>query len=347
MAHAIFVSNGGGGGGAFSDVFSQLAFDLIGGGGGGFREPRAAPPIPRIVDVAPAPRLLPAPGLAPTPAPPPVPIGPPSGFEGGIEFDVGFFDDLFDVVQGVAVGVGQTAARLLIPDPIESAIQVLFPEVGSQVFGSPFGFPAPRIIPPTFPGVISETGAIPGATPPFLPGAVTFEDIPGAFDPFIGTPPTFVPPPRDINDPGFGVVRDDPGIFDDLSRAFIDIVPELIPELFGGGIGGAVAGALADEVIDRTIGVPGTDQEIMDRFGDPDAGFGTGGRTMPAEMTIEQWAAAGRPSGFCLTSRGTVTRRRRRRRRPLSQQAKDDLAWAKATFGSGKQFDAVVSRMRF
>lgn len=347
MSHALFVSNGGGGGIGFADVFSDLAFSLFRGGFGGRREPSSRDVIPRIVDVAPAPRLLPAPGPPPTPAPPPVPIRPPSGFEGGIEFDVGFFDDLFDVVKGVAVGVGQTAARLLIPDPIEDALQVLFPEVGAQVFGSPFGFPAPRIIPPSFPGVISEAGAIPGATPPFLPGAVTFEDIPGAFDPFIGTPPTFVPPPRDINDPGFGVVRDEPGIFDDLSRAFIDIVPELIPELFGGGVGGAVAGAIAGPVLERILPSPGDDFAFEDPFMNPPFDPVTTGATPMAEMTVEQWAASGRPSGFCLTSRGTVTRRRRRRRRPLSQQAKDDLAWAKATFGSGKQFDAVVSRMRF
>ncbi len=348
MAHALFVSNGGGGGGIFSDVFSELAFDLIGSGGGGFQEPRARTPVPRIVDVAPAPRLLPAPPPAAPVRIAAAPVPSPSSLEGGIEFDVGFFDDLLDVVTGIGAGVARTAARLLVPDPIESAIQVFFPEVGAQVFGSPLGFPAPQIIPPSFPAVISEVGALPGATPPFLPGPVTgnvtFEDIPGAFDPFIGTPPRdFLPPPRDINDPGFGIVRDEPGIFDDLSRAFFDIVPELIPELFGGGVGGAIAGGIADVAIDRITG-PSLSEETIDALGDDITPVGT---PMHAEMTIEQWAASGRPSGFCLTSRGTVTRRRRRRRRPLSQQAKDDLAWAKATFGSGKQFDAVVSRMRF
>ncbi len=168
-----------------------------------------------------------------------------------------------------------------------------------------------------------------------------FEDIPNVF-------------PSGINDPDFGVVRDEPGILDDLGRAAVDILPELIPEFMGGGIGGEIAGVLARDFMEELLPTPGLpDADVFeDPFMNPPltpplSPQPTVARPTMAEMTIEQWSAAGRPSGFCLTTRGTVSRRRRRRKRPLSQQAKDDLAWAKATFGTGKQFDSVVSRMRF
>ncbi len=77
---------------------------------------------------------------------------------------MGFFDDVLDVLQDITIGAGRAAARILTPDPIEAAIQVFFPDTGAQVFGSPMGLPAPAVIPPSFPTVISEAGATP---PPF------------------------------------------------------------------------------------------------------------------------------------------------------------------------------------
>ncbi len=344
MSHDPLKINGGRG--AFGGFFDSISFEIAFPGNFEARGPLRFEPL-----------RDPALALAtaeeerrPPPPPPaqtfPVDFGPRGSIEprGEIEPPVAFLDDFFGSVVDVFTGGARQILRSVTPDPIEYAIQVFFPEVGAQVFGSPLGLPAPAL-----PGdIISEAGA----TPPFFPrlppgtigrledifpGTVSSPVIDGRFD----IPRPFVP---DINDPDFGVVRDEPGIFDDLWRGAIDILPELIPELLGGGVGGAVAGVLAGEVLERTFtddtygGVPGFE-------GIPGA-IDTG-ELMPREMTIEQWAAAGRPSGFCLTTRGTVTRRRRRRRRPLSQQAKDDLAWAKATFGAGKQFDAVVSRMRF
>jgi len=267
---------------------------------------------------------------------------------------VSFISDLFDTAIDVFGGAGQTILRSVVPDPIEAAIQVLFPETGAQVFGSPVGPQSPFIL-GTIPD-IAPGGGIFGSTPPFFPSTVDqgppgtigrFEDefpgqvsspvVDGRFD---IPPPTFVP----------GVIPDQPGIADDLGRAAIDIIPELIPDFLGGGIGGAIAGAGARVLADRLL--PANDDfAFEDPFmnpiptGDPTVAQCV---TLPAVVDYQTWVSAGRPSGFTANPcDGLLHRKRRRRRRPLSQQAKDDLAWAKATFGAGKQFDAVVSRMRF
>ncbi len=348
MATTIFKRNGGGGAGGIGDFLAGFGFDSFEFGfDRGFSEP-LFPRTQRRFSIAPVSTAPPitAPEEEPTP-PPATPTIPQQFSTEGVE-PVGFFDNIVDIFQDAAVGVGRSAARLLVPDPIEAAIQVFFPDLGAQVFGSPLGLPAPQIIPPSFPVVISEAGAIPGATPPFLPGPPgtigrTEDLFPGVFGPRVANDPVFNIP-ANINDPDFGVVQDAPGIFDDLGRAAVDIVPELIPELFGGGVGGAIAGGIADFFIDSAATAPGFDTEgsVLDGDFQP-----TGATPMAATISVQEWEAKGRPSGFCLTHEGRLTRRRRRRRRPLSQQAKDDLAWAKATFGAGKQFDAVVSRMRF
>ncbi len=356
----MFRRNGGGGGIGPRDIF-RFGLDLLGGFERSsfiresfvepilFQRTRTFAPTP----ATPPPAPLQAVDAGRTLSPPEPRIVSAATSDSPEAAGIGFFDDLVDVFQDAAVGVGRTAARLLVPDPIESAIQILFPDVGSQVFGSPLGLPSPAIIPPSFPAVISEAGA----TPPFFPGPVgtigRIEDLfPQSTVDMLRLPGSevFVEAPAAVNDPDFGVVRDEPGIFDDLGRAAVDIIPELIPEVFGGGIGGEIAGGLSSVFLENVLPTPGQlpDADVFeDPFMNPPLEAAPTARPTMAEMTIEQWAAAGRPSGFCLTTRGTVTRRRRRRKRPLSQQAKDDLAWAKATFGAGKQFDAVVSRMRF
>jgi len=258
---------------------------------------------------------------------------------------VSFISDLFTGVADVFVGGARQILRNVIPDPIENSIRIFFPEVGAQVFGSPVGPSAPN---PVFPEDINR-GA---GTPPFFPGPGIFRGEDPGRDFVLGIPPTRA---GTIDVGVLDPVRvdefldvDRPGIFDDLIRAGRDILPELIPGIgtifdIGEGITdffGVKSPVFADRLPDEDVF---EDPFLNPPFEPPD----TAGAPMHAEMTLEQWAAAGRPAGFCLTTRGTVTRRRRRRRRPLSQQAKDDLAWAKATFGAGKQFDAVVSRMRF
>lgn len=346
----VFLRNGGGGAGASFGFLERFGIRFESIHRESFLEPIIFPRQTRRIIQAVAPPASVVEELAPTAVPPTVPIVP--SFE-GVE-PVGFFDDLFDVFQDAAVNVGRTAARLLVPDPIEASIQILFPDVGAQVFGSPLGLPAPQIVPPSFPAVISEAGAIPGATPPFLPGPPgtigRLEDLfPGTFP--TGLPGPFLPAPADINDPGFGVVQDQPGIFDDIGRAVLDIVPELIPEIFGGGVGGAIAEGLF--TTGQEVFGPGG-QFASDPVGETFIPLATEGVTnvacvtLPAVVDYQTWVSAGRPAGFTANPcDGLLHRKRRRRRRPLSQQAKDDLAWAKATFGAGKQFDAVVSRMRF
>jgi len=261
---------------------------------------------------------------------------------------VSFISDLLGGVADVFVGGARQILRNIIPDPIENTIRIFFPEVGAQVFGSPVGPPSPN---PVFPADINR-GA---GTPPFFPGPGILRGEDPGRDFVLGLPPRTPTPAGTV---GVGVLDpelvdeflavDRPGIFDDLIRAGRDILPELIPgigTIFDIGEGITDVLGVKSPVFDRRL----PDEDVFEDpflnppFEAPD----TAGVPMHAEMTIEQWAAAGRPAGFCLTTRGTVTRRRRRRRRPLSQQAKDDLAWAKATFGAGKQFDAVVSRMRF
>ncbi len=250
---------------------------------------------------------------------------------------------ILDTILGGAKTVGQSVLRAVIPDEFEILADFFIPDVAQQVLGPRRVFN----IPPIF-GPQPRTAA----TPPF------FEF------------------PSDINAPGRGtfeglVIPEAPGIFDDLVRGVIDIIPELIPGF--PEIDVAPEGVFDDEVTFEQVGEEFP--QIFEPFEEPPLGgsptvedfpiegFGVvqedldvaegdingvcpPRQRLPACITVAQWTALGRPEGYMMDRGGFLRKRRSRRKRPLSQQAKDDLAWAKATFGAGKAFDNVVARMR-
>ncbi len=251
---------------------------------------------------------------------------------------------ILDVILDTTKDAGQSILRAVIPDPLEVIADVFFPDTAQTILGdSPFVLPS---------GGFQLPGSIPGTTggtPPFFPSPL---------EPTVSSPAPFVIPEA-------------PGIFDDLVRGAIDILPEIIP-----GFPEIDAGGVMEEPGDVTFEEVGEQfPQVFEPFEDPSLpsvpslefpieGFGVAHpeelelmaegdlvtcaprQRLPNCLTVQQWAGAGRPDGYVMDRGGFLRKKRHRRRRPLSQQAKDDLAWAKATFGSGKAFDNVVARMR-
>ncbi len=251
---------------------------------------------------------------------------------------------ILDVILDTAKDAGQSILRTIIPDPLEVIADVFFPDTARTVLGdSPFVLPS---------GGFRLPGSIPGTTggtPPFFPSPL---------EPEISSPAPFVIPEL-------------PGIFDDLVRAGVDLIGDLIPGI--GEIDVSPGPVFDEDVSFEEVGEQFP--EIFDPFEDPslpsvpslefpiEGDFGVvqpedfemaegdlvtcpPRQRLPNCLTVQQWSAAGRPDGYVMDRGGFLRKKRHRRRRPLSQQAKDDLAWAKATFGSGKAFDNVVARMR-
>jgi len=267
---------------------------------------------------------------------------------------LGILDQILDVAKGTA----QQVLRVIVPDPIEAAVEVFFPDISRNVLG-----------PNVFAGVLRPPST--AGTPPFFPGRTTSAgttDV-GVLDPDL-VDDFFETLPRDINAPGGGFggffdIPESPGIFDDIFRGignpggFIrDVIPELIPAA-GPILDIADLFFPTDELIDAGVQAFLPDEDVFeDPFlnppfeGAPPMAEGEftacpPGRTLPACMSYADWTRVGRPEGYTGDRFGNMRRRRHRRKRPLSQQAKDDLGWAKATFGQGKAFDNVVARMKF
>jgi len=309
--------NGGGGGTFFEFLFGQFVGEFSGGGGGGIQELLA----PRREPVRRAPVLA---------LPPPPSADPP----------VSILDTILDTTKNI----GQQVLRAIIPDPLEVVADVFFPDVARQVLGRP--------------PILGGIGGVPGlpgpaGTPPFFPSPL---------EPQTGEPPSIF---------GQIVIPEAPGIFDDLVRGFLDVIPELIPgfpevdvspgeEVFG-DVTFEEVGEEFPEIFEPFESPPldvGTTLDafpIDDGFGEVQeddmaeedlSGVCPPRQRLPQCITFAQWNALGRPEGYTADRGGFLRKRRTRRKRPLSQQAKDDLAWAKATFGGGKAFDNVVARMR-
>jgi len=251
---------------------------------------------------------------------------------------------ILDAILDTAKDAGQLILRAIIPDPLEAVAEVFFPDVARQVLG-------PRRI---FGGIGGVPGPpTPAGTPPFFPSPL---------EPQPGEPPSIF---------GQIVIPEAPGIFDDIVRGLLDVIPELIPGFpeIDVSPGAEVFGDVTFEDVGREF------PQIFEPFESPPLDIGTtlegfpieGGfgevqeddmaeddlsgvcpprQRLPQCITFAQWNALGRPEGYTADRGGFLRKRRTRRKRPLSQQAKDDLAWAKATFGGGKAFDNVVARMR-
>lgn len=263
---------------------------------------------------------------------------------------------LNDILRG-AKTVGQDILRAVIPDPFEAAANVFFPDITKTILG-PNVFTG-RLPPSTIPG-----------TPPFFPGGRTPTgtiDVgvldPSAVDDF------FENLPRDVNAPGGGIfgIPESPGIFDDLIRGIgepggllRDILPELIPAagpildivdvFFPEGVFADTGGfqALPDEDVfeDPFLNPPFVGEPEDLDMAEGDLGVCPPRQRLPQCISVQQWQALGRPDGYVMDRGGFLRKKRTRRKRPLTQQAKDDLGWAKSVFGQGKAFDNVVARMR-
>lgn len=248
------------------------------------------------------------------------------------EQPVGILNAILDVARPILGPILGPA----LPDPLERVLDIFFPRLPTPVFS---GIPA-------------------SATPPFFPSPL--EPDPVDVDPFEGLFTTG----QEVFAPGGFFEEEQPGIFDDLARGVIDIVPDLIPDIPVGPfdipvrpIFDLIGEFFGDEDVQMDIGQLPDEDVFEDPFLNPPFeadeleepmanGICPPRQQLPQCLTPAQWAQLGNPEGYRTDKSGLLIKRRHRRRRPLSQQAKDDLGWAKATFGQGKAFDNVVARMR-